>query len=572
MEIIDKIKKDKIILILLIIVFILGLYIRFNDFYETGYWSDDQSTIPAGLLWFYPHTYFPALSGLSEPPLGNIIIGASCMLSGKDFSQVSQIQPGFYPGREILLGESLIKAYPYCHISMYIFGILLMIVITILAFSVLNKYSALFFISFFMFKPVILQFSRWIHVDIILYVLITTGFIFLWKAYKEDKYSKKEKIYFIISFTFFALSLATKFSAASFILFGFFIFLEKYHEELFSMVKKVFKMLENKEKGATLLGPNEKGLISKLLVYITVTLIALLTPFKLNPNNFYLVYEQQRILNPILSHTEINLNFFNILFKVFLKQINLIDIIVFLFSISILISIIIKNKKSKKERLIIYSILLFIIFSIFFSKTLSFARIALPYLFGLVFIMSLIFSDKTYSFFNRFKIKNKKVYFTIFMLIYILFSFNVALSISPHFTPRNNLFCKFSENKCKSSISPYVVKQTAEYLKSVLKDNETFMLTEGTIFYYIRSSQGILNFQFEKAFEEKIGKPPTALEKIKYFHPENQTVRYLLIDPYINYEDKLLNEIKNGYTPIHKIYLSKEEALWIYDLENLVKR
>ena len=115
MKFLKKFSNDKLFLILLLIVS-LGIFLRLNDYSEVGYWNDDISTIPSGLLWFYPHSYFPGLSGVSEPPLGNMIIGAGCMLSGEDFSKVSEIKPTFYPGRGELIGSELVKAEGYCHL------------------------------------------------------------------------------------------------------------------------------------------------------------------------------------------------------------------------------------------------------------------------------------------------------------------------------------------------------------------------------------------------------------------------------------------------------------------------
>src|SRR3989338_11621984 len=111
----NEIKQDKLFLVLLIIIILLGIFIRFYKFSEVGYLNDDMAHIPAGLMWFYPHDYFPGLN-YGNPPLGDMIIGAGCMLSGEDFSGVSQVKPFFYPDRFNLLGEALSKADSYCHI------------------------------------------------------------------------------------------------------------------------------------------------------------------------------------------------------------------------------------------------------------------------------------------------------------------------------------------------------------------------------------------------------------------------------------------------------------------------
>ena len=111
-----------------------------------------MTTIPTALLWFYPHSYYPGLAGQGEPALGNYLIGFGCTLSNEDFSKVTQIQPMFYPGRPALIGKEMVKAESYCHMPMYIFGILFLIVISILALMMLDKYSALYAISFYAFS------------------------------------------------------------------------------------------------------------------------------------------------------------------------------------------------------------------------------------------------------------------------------------------------------------------------------------------------------------------------------------------------------------------------------------
>src|SRR3989344_4856864 len=187
MNFLSKLKEDKIFAITFLLIIFLGLFIRLYEYDQVGLWNDDVSTIPSGLLWFYPHSYFPGLSGHSEPPVGNILIGAGCMLSGEDFSKVSEIKPTFYPGREELIGQELVKAEGYCHFPIYLFGILFFIMIVILSFSLLERYSAVFVVSFFAFYPVLLSFSRWIHVDVILYFFAAAFLFFMWNFYNSEK-------------------------------------------------------------------------------------------------------------------------------------------------------------------------------------------------------------------------------------------------------------------------------------------------------------------------------------------------------------------------------------------------
>ncbi|MDI6737757.1 MAG: hypothetical protein QME12_04555, partial [Nanoarchaeota archaeon] len=120
----SEIRKDKILLSLFIIIILLGITVRFIYPTEPGLWNDDMSALPTAVLWFYPHDSYPGLSAMGEPALSNYIIGASCMLSGQDFSNVTRIRPVWFPDRAILLGEAISKSEDYCRIPMYVFGIL----------------------------------------------------------------------------------------------------------------------------------------------------------------------------------------------------------------------------------------------------------------------------------------------------------------------------------------------------------------------------------------------------------------------------------------------------------------
>src|SRR3989344_721333 len=176
MNFLSKLKEDKIFAITFLLIIFLGLFIRLYEYDQVGLWNDDVSTIPSGLLWFYPHSYFPGLSGHSEPPVGNILIGAGCMLSGEDFSRVSEIKPTFYPGREELIGQQLIMAENYCHFPIYLFGILFFIMI------------------------------------VILYFFAACFLLFLWNFYVSEKNSRWEITNLLVAAVFVGLASATKFS------------------------------------------------------------------------------------------------------------------------------------------------------------------------------------------------------------------------------------------------------------------------------------------------------------------------------------------------------------------------
>lgn len=573
MELLNKLKEDKLFLILLLIVVGLGIFIRLNDYADVGYWNDDISTIPSGLMWFYPHSYFPGLSGVSEPPLGNMIIGAGCMLSGEDFSGVSEIKPTFYPGREELIGKQLVKAENYCHFPIYLFGILFFFMIVVLSFSILEKYSALFAISFFAFYPVLLSFSRWIHVDVILYFLSAVFLFFIWRFYVSEKNSRKEITNLLASAVFIGLASATKFSIGSFIFFGFFIIINKYKRESLSLLKKALKVLNLDLAEKIKENENHQRLIILAILFLLIFLTVFLIPFKFNPKNAYDTYERYTTFtSPEFAKAYFDFNLARILNYTFLSNINLIDTLIFLFSLFMLFKLFF-IKKDKNEKFLLYFILFFLISAIIFSQALDIPRISLPYLIGIIFLMSLAFSSRPYSIFEIFKIHKKKVFFVIFLLIYIIHAFLIAYFASPYFITSNLVTCHFTREKCEPSLTAYSAKTTGNYLNNILKDNETFMGLEGVIFYYVRQDQSLQNFYFEQIFQQKVGRLPTAEEKILYFHPSNRSIRYVLLnaDPIAGreYKDPLLVDLRDNLEPNHKIILNNKETVWIYDLENL---
>ena len=238
----QEIKQDKIFLTLLILIILLGIFIRFNNFSEIGYWSDDQAHIPAGLMWFYPHTYYPGLN-YGNPPLGDIFIGLGCKISGEDFSGVSKVRPFFYPDRQSLLPNlAKEKVDMFCHLPMYIFGLIFFILIIIFALTFFEPYPALFLISFFAFYNPLLIFSRVIKPDVILWVFLIAGLFSLLKAYQEYNF-KKELIFFLASFLFLALALATKFTAAIFFIFAIFILFIKHKLEILDIIRRISKKI-----------------------------------------------------------------------------------------------------------------------------------------------------------------------------------------------------------------------------------------------------------------------------------------------------------------------------------------
>ncbi|MDD5331724.1 MAG: phospholipid carrier-dependent glycosyltransferase [Candidatus Nanoarchaeia archaeon] len=546
-----EIKNDKLIFILLVIVIILGIFTRVQDTSGISYWGDDESTIPVGLLFFYPHTYFPGLSGVSEPPLGNLIIASGCMLSGEDFSKVTEIQPSFYPGRELLLGEPLINAQDYCHAPIILFGILFFLAVIVIAILLLNRYSAIYVISFFAFLPELLTYSRYIHTDIIYMTFSAIGLIFLFLFFKSEKQTKKEKLFLILSVSFFGLASATKFPGLGFIAFAGIIFLIKFWDEIKTT-------------------SNEK--IKPLVIFAIESIIAFLffflLPFQLNPKNLIDVLKSYSTVYSDVSGFTFGSLFFKNIYNLFLN-VNILDLILLIVSIYIIYKLIKNKEKTKEEKFIIYLSSWFILLS-FFSYALKLFRISIPFLMGVMCLVSLVFSNKYYPL-----KKNRKLIFGIFIIIYLLFSVFSSLSNSPTFLNKNSLVCSISpdESSCNPNPMNHAARQISDYLKPILKEEDTFIpITPVTLTYYLNRGESLYNLQFNSQFEQQFKKSADLADYIAYYHPGNKSVRFVIINPNRLPEQKGFYSLYQEFTPTKIIKLAGKDAVYIYDLKNLSKK
>jgi hypothetical protein len=567
----NKLKKDKLNLFFIILIITLGIFLRLNDYGEVSYWGDDVSTVPTGLLWFYPHTMYPGLSGVGEPALGNFFIGLGCMLSGEDFSGVSQIRPMFYPGREALIGKALVKAEPYCFSSMYFFGLLFFIAVSIFALITLPKYSSLYVISFFAFWPEILVRSRWMHVDIILFFFVVSALLFLWLAYKANKTEKKESLFFIISFVFFALAFSTKLPAVAYLVFALFLILEKYKDETIFLLKNICEKIGlnsliksiNKDK------LNVQSLI-KILIYSSLTyLVILFITFEFNLKNIFTIIKTYNSHASNINAFGLNPEFYRG-FVDFLKSINILDMIIFIFAFYILIKILFKKNKTNFEKFILYLTLYLILICSLFQIAMM-LRVFFTFAIGFIFLASLIFSDKDYSIFSILKIKNLKVFFYMFISVYIIFSFVLALNSSPYFQPKNFISCYLQGKECSNT--PYNAKEIANLLSSVLNENETFISESDIIYYYTRQEESLQAYIFISSFQQQIGRMPRTEDYIKYYHPFNRTVRYVAVkvDDYESYE-KDAGILLKKYKPMKILKIKSKDAVYLYDLFNLEEK
>jgi len=559
----SSLKKDNLFLILLIIVIILGLYVRLFDFSQTGYYGDDMTTIPTGLLWFYPHDYYPGLAGQGEPAFGNLIIGSFCMLSGEDFSKVTKIQPMFYPGREELIGEAMTNAEPYCKSSVYVFGILFFLIISLFSILLLPRYSAFFSISFFAFYPPILYYGKWIHVDIIGYLFIVLGLLFLWLAYKEERASKKELIYFVLGFGSLGLALATKLPNAIYLLFGLFIILEKYKYEALSLLKKILKLsFEINQENL-----NKKSFYKTILLSGISYLFFLLIPLEFSLKNLFLVLQKYRLVNPERSGLAINTSLLNDISD-FLLNTTMLNMLIFIFAFYILFRLF-RTKRTTYENFILYLFSFFLLAVILFPAV-NYLRIFNAFFFGLIFLMSLTFSGRDYSLNSL--VKKKSLVLAVLVVLTISSGY-IAFKDSPYYVVKNPVVCKLNSGVCES-VTPidfygFSAKQTAEYLSTILEDNETF-LPQSVILYYTRRDEGYPHYIFVEQVNKLAGRNPTLEEYIRYFRPNGRIVRYYLLNP--NKPSAERDLLYDKYNPIHTIVLNNKNTVMVYDLKSIFQQ
>lgn len=577
-----ELKKDKLLFSLFIIIILLGVAVRIIYPTEPGLWNDDASYLPTSLLWFYPHDYYPGLSGQGESAFGNMIIGASCMLSGEDFSGVTKITSMFFPDRPILLGN-LAKAEDYCRIPMYAFGIFFFALIIVLAFMLLDKYAALFTTAFFAFYQFLLQYSRWIHTDVILYTFIAAGLIFLWQFYIADKYRKKEVVYLCCSAAFFALSFGTKIPALVYIALPAIVFLNKYADEALSLLKTAAHLLGLSELATKIRDrPANMKLFYARIAYSAITYLLVLLPlFEFSLKNAWLVIQKYRTVDiskgALFGTFGINKHFFGLGLHEFFMSLNILDIAIFFVAIIVLIKLA-KKKRDKSENFIFMMAIFFLFTALFFSA-INLLRVFFSFAIGFLFVMALVLSDKPYSLFGMLNLSSnvRRRIFLIIIVAYIALAGYSAFSDAPYFAQKNWLVCKLTD----CGVSNYrglADSQTGEFLAELLKNNtvDTFdsMSSLHMAYYYIHPEEAYLIWQFKVSFKQQIGRWPTVLDKIQYYHPKNRTLRYLVIMTDFDYGDQdadgFVKDLQVKYEPSYRIVLRNNiEPVWIYDLKNL---
>ncbi len=570
-----EIISDKKLLLLLLFIVAAGIFVRLYKFSEVGYWGDDETTIPTGLLWFYGHTYYPGLLGQGEPAFGNYIVGRACMLSGEDFSGVTQFQSRFYPGREILIGPQLARANNYCHAPMYIFGIIFFLAIILFASMLLGKYGTIFIALVVAFNPFFLQFSRWIHVDIFLYAFTVLGLIFLLMALRAEKGNRLELFWWLLAIAMMALAFSVKLPASMYMLFSGLMISIKYWPEikyfLHLFCRKLdlgfFKNVEH---------PNYcRSYIILALLAIGVSGFIFQYTFE-GLSNIPVVIKAYQLQAAELSHFVFNKQFISntIGFLLYFSNLELIFLIAGIFYIPYFAMRSVKGSLNDKFILCLLGLWLFLLLSL---PTMSLERVYFLFSFGILLMSGMVMgklADRVQLWYGHHK--GKLIYIFIILIIMALPLF-MAIYASPDFIINDRFYNILKSPKTISSPATFGGRWIGEYLSGMLGPNETYFTADQMNIptYYVRHNQQLLYYLFRENFKSKMGRSPSVDEYIQYFKPNGQRIRYLLIDPVTQNQEPYVQGILNNYKPMHIIYqpsIRKVETIRVYDLDNLQKK
>ena len=560
----QNLKKNKIFLSLVIIIIISGTYFRLTDYAQEGIRGDSISTMTGGLLWFYPHDFYPGMLHYT-PPVGYYMIGKSCMLSGEDFREVSKASQYFIPTMPTIIGKSFPKAENSCFIVIYLSSLLLLLGLIMLSYALLDTKSFIYSTAFFAFFPTMIFFGRMLIVEVITWLFVVYGLLALWKFYTAKKGSKKEIAYITLTAIMFALATATKFTAALYFIFTLLLLIEKYKGNLKASLTK---------------GMIPKPIIYSALIFIVLFTITFMIPFQMNIKNFTDVYGAHTRTFGDGKITLISLKSIDLIQELATRT-NPIDIFLIIYALYILYLLLKTKEKSPSEKFILYLILLFITSTTLFSITLAYRR-AIIYMFGIPLLISLAFSDKQYSIFNKIKIfkPHKKTIFIAIILIYIASSIALLYPIKPYYAQyKNPLICPIFKNNCEHIRPIPIWKPTAAELKTLIKENETYYMypENPDMHLYIKHDSYYKTWSIKEAIERQ-KKDKATLEEIiqNYNYFANQTnekpIKYLIITKQKDYNDPFAITLTKNYMPTKTVKINNIEVSYIYNLENLTPR
>ena len=533
---------------LLLVILGLGLFLRFYNYGSPSLESADAPvTLAGGIIWFYPHTYYPGLVHW-QPPVGHFLVGLGCMASGQDFSGASEIAPYFKPTLPALIGEGMVNAAPLCLMPIYIFGALFLIGSVILFVSVLGKrVSALYAASVVAFMPIILWYSRYTHVDIINWAIVVFGLLFAWLGYKSEKSDMK---YFYVSMALFGLATATKFTSAIFLFFGLFLYVEKRFrvERMEISGKNLYKIFET------------------IIILSIIFGVVFLFPFEFNTGNVDSVYKAHTTFYS--KHTQFGPSLaFLPSFIEFLAYLNPFDIAILIYAVYFLYHFLRERGKPRNERFVLYSFLFFLFVMIFLGNASSDLYLAVPVYLGLIMLMALALDGTGNSISRRFGIAGK--YMVVFIILHVVFNFATGFIVSPFYLANTNV-------ALGGAAKPYAIYgentlAIASYLDSVLGENETFFYPDvrhDVVYFYLQRDFLMAQYMFEQNFMEEFSRSPGIAERISLFEYGGKRIRYLILNRAREYGDSYADAVLDTCTPVKTIPVKADgvdEAL-IFDM------
>ena len=179
------------------------------------------------------------------------------------------------------------------------------------------------------------------------------------------------------------------------------------------------------------------------------------------------------------------------------------------------------------------------------------------------FAMSLTFSKNEYGL----KFINGKIFY-IFIIAYVILSFNTAYSSAPYHEYRNPVFCYFNDRECNLNYLGYSNKETANLLRPMLSDNETF-IPMTMAHWYLRQNDSLYYYIFEQRFKQGTGKEPMIGDFLKYYRPEGRFPRYFLVNSLG--QEGYVKELYDNYSPNYIARINGADSVYVYDILNLKK-
>jgi hypothetical protein len=253
------------------LVLVLGVYLRLTDFDGEGYTHDSFLIMAEGLAFYHDYPWDPVAMH-ADPPLGNILFASSCFLSDQDFSGVEKVPPYYYPSFYTHLQGPLMNAVTECNITGRVLGILGFLLFSILCFMIIRTYFSLIPIIIYGLSPYMLYWTRVIHTELAQWPLIWLGLIFAYHGYRSESI-RRETASFVIACLAFGLATSAKLNSGLYVVFVFVLFLEKHKDIIISNIKSIL----SRGRAAV-----SKMVLKNLVLFAAASYVGATLIFKLN--------------------------------------------------------------------------------------------------------------------------------------------------------------------------------------------------------------------------------------------------------------------------------------------------